>query len=130
MDKGGSAENTLLTVMGLSRKLYDIILVNGASIESNMTEDEARTLKKSVSETKRNGVRITIIPSLVRSISPFYDLKTFFILIKRLRQERPHIVHTHTSKAGILGRWAAFIARVPIIIHTPHGHVFWGYFSK
>ncbi|MBU2622285.1 MAG: glycosyltransferase family 4 protein, partial [Proteobacteria bacterium] len=61
---------------------------------------------------------------------PFYDFKTFFALIKILRYERPDIVHTHTSKAGILGRWAAFFARVPIIIHTPHGHVFWGYFGR
>ncbi len=130
LDKGGSAENTLLTVMGLSRKMYDIILVKGLSIESNMTEDEARAIEKSVREAERDGVRITIVPSLVRKISPFYDLKAFFTLIKILRHERPLIVHTHTSKAGILGRWAAFFAGVPIILHTPHGHIFWGYFSK
>jgi len=57
-------------------------------------------------------------------------LRAFFALIKILRNERPDIVHTHTSKAGILGRWAAFFVRVPVIIHTPHGHVFWGYFGK
>jgi glycosyltransferase involved in cell wall biosynthesis len=51
-------------------------------------------------------------------------------LTRIFQQERPHIVHTHTSKAGILGRWAARIACVPAIIHTPHGHVFWGYFNR
>jgi glycosyltransferase involved in cell wall biosynthesis len=47
-----------------------------------------------------------------------------------LKNERPHIVHTHTSKAGFLGRWAAYLAKVPVILHTPHGHVFWGYFNR
>ncbi len=130
LDKGGSAENSLLTVIGLDKKIYNVILIKGLSFESDMDKDEARALEKSVRETERDGVRITIVPSLVRNISPFYDLKAFFTLIKILRHERPHIVHTHTSKAGILGRWAAFFTRVPIIIHTPHGHVFWGYFNK
>lgn len=129
-DKGGSAENTLLTVRGLDKEIYDAILVKGLSIESNMAEDEVRAVEKSVREAKREGISIITIPSLIRRIHPFYDLKAFFALIKTLRYEHPHIVHTHTSKAGILGRWAAFFARVPIIIHTPHGHVFWGYSGR
>ncbi|RZB30144.1 MAG: hypothetical protein SRB1_02424 [Desulfobacteraceae bacterium Eth-SRB1] len=130
LDKGGSAENTLLTVRGLGREMYDIILVRGLSVESNMAEDEARAVEEIVREAKREGISIITIPSLIRRIHPFYDLKTFFALIKILRHERPDIVHTHTSKAGILGRWAAFFARVPVIIHTPHGHVFWGYSGR
>ncbi len=130
LDKGGSAENTLLTVRGLNREIYDVILIRGLSIESNMVEDEVRAVEESVREAERKDVRVSTVPSLLRRISPFYDLKAFFALIKILRQERPDIVHTHTSKAGILGRWAAFFARVPIIIHTPHGHVFWGYFGR
>jgi glycosyltransferase involved in cell wall biosynthesis len=69
------------------------------------------------------------LPHLVRELSPFADLATFFSLIRIIRRERPQIVHTHTSKAGILGRWAAFFCRIPVIVHTPHGHVFWGYFN-
>ena len=130
LDKGGSAENTLLTVKGLDREIYDVILIRGLSIESNMAANEALAVEESIQEAKAEGVRVIIIPSLVRRIQPFYDLKAFFALIKILLYERPHIVHTHTSKAGILGRWAAFFARVPVIVHTPHGHVFWGYFGR
>ncbi|MDO9566917.1 MAG: glycosyltransferase family 4 protein [Candidatus Desulfaltia sp.] len=130
LDKGGSAENTLLTVMGLDKERYDVVLVKGLSVESNMAEDEVRTVEKDLAEAEREGVRIITIPDLVRRIHPFYDLKAFFALIKILCHERPDIVHTHTSKAGILGRWAAFLAGIPVIIHTPHGHVFWGYSGR
>ncbi len=130
LDKGGSAENTLLTAEGLDKKLYDVLLVKGLSIESGMTEDEAVAVEKSIRAAEREGVRILTVPGLMRKIAPFSDFKAFIELIKILRHERPHIVHTHTSKAGILGRWAAFFAGVPIIIHTPHGHVFWGYFGR
>ena len=130
LDKGGSAENTLLTAVGLDKQIYDVLLVKGLSNESGMAEDEAAAVEKSMREAEREGVRILTVPGLVRRISPFHDIKTFFALIKILRYERPRIVHTHTSKAGILGRWAAYFCRVPIIIHTPHGHVFWGYFGR
>lgn len=130
LDMGGSAENTLLTAGGLDKQIYDVLLVKGLSNESGMAEDEAVEVEKSIREAERERVRILTVPGLVRRISPSYDFKTFFALIKILRYERPHIVHTHTSKAGILGRWAAYFCRVPIIIHTPHGHVFWGYFGR
>ncbi|MDQ1277555.1 MAG: hypothetical protein QG555_595, partial [Thermodesulfobacteriota bacterium] len=79
---------------------------------------------------EKNGVKVIAIPELVRDIHPLKDLKALFALIGVFKNEKPQIVHTHTSKAGILGRWAAFFAKVDIIIHTPHGHVFWGYFNK
>ena len=113
LDKGGSAENTLLTAGGLDKQIYDVLLVKGLSNESGMAEDEAVAVEKSIREAEREGVRILTVPGLVRRISPFHDFKTFFALIKILRYERPHIVHTHTSKAGILGRWAAYFAGVP-----------------
>jgi glycosyltransferase involved in cell wall biosynthesis len=68
-------------------------------------------------------------PKLVRDLNPLADLSAFISLLKIIRRARPRIVHTHTSKAGILGRWAAWLCRVPVIVHTPHGHVFWGYFK-
>jgi glycosyltransferase involved in cell wall biosynthesis len=79
---------------------------------------------------EKSGVKIITIPELVRDIQPRKDLKAFFALIDVFKKERPQLVHTHTSKAGLLGRWAAFFAKTDIIIHTPHGHVFWGYFNK
>ncbi|MBU4343804.1 MAG: glycosyltransferase family 4 protein [Proteobacteria bacterium] len=130
LDKGGSAENTLLTVMGLDREIYDVFLVKGLSVESNMADDETRAVEEMVKEAEREGIRIITVPGLVRRIHLFYDLKAFFALIKILRYEHPDIVHTHTSKAGIMGRWAAFLTGIPVIIHTPHGHVFWGYFGR
>jgi hypothetical protein len=65
----------------------------------------------------------------VRKISPVQDLCAFFSLWRLLIREKPQIVLTHTSKAGMLGRWAAKMAGIPIILHTPHGHVFYGHFA-
>ena len=129
-DKGGSSENTFSTVVGLDRDKYDVTLIKGFSLESEMGKSEALAVEHNLTEIDRCGIKTVTISELVRKVSPLYDLKTFFSLLKILRKEIPHVVHTHTSKAGILGRLAAFLARVPVIIHTPHGHVFWGYFSK
>ena len=129
-DKGGAAENTFLTVKGIDSNRYEVILIRGLSYESNMGHSETRSVESCLEDAGRNGVRILTIPELVRRIYPLSDLRAFFKLIRIFREERPHIVHTHTSKAGILGRWAARLAGVPVIIHTPHGHVFWGYFNR
>ncbi len=129
-DKGGAAENTYLTIKSLDKNRYEVILIRGLSYESNMGTSETRAVESSLEEAGRSGVKIFTIPELVRRIDPFNDFKTFLKLITIFRQERPHIVHTHTSKSGILGRWAALVAGVPVIIHTPHGHVFWGYFNR
>jgi len=64
------------------------------------------------------------IPTLVRPISPLRDLRAAVHLFRLLRRERFDIVHTHTSKAGTVGRVAARVARVPVVLHTPHGTVF------
>ncbi len=128
LDKGGSAQNTLLTCRELSRK-YEIVLVHGLSIESQMTEQEKESVDRGIKESVEKGVRVIAIPSLVRKISPLQDLKALFSLWRLFIRERPFIVHTHTSKGGILGRLAAKLAGVPIIIHTPHGHVFYGHFG-
>jgi glycosyltransferase involved in cell wall biosynthesis len=128
-DKGGSAENTFLTVKGLDKNTYDILLIFGASQESAMGEEERKASQDNLSEAEHSGVRTLKIETLVRNVHPLNDLFTFWTMMNIFRKERPHIVHTHTSKAGILGRWAAWLSKVPVIIHTPHGHVFWGYFN-
>jgi glycosyltransferase involved in cell wall biosynthesis len=129
-DKGGSAENTFLTVRGLDKDLYDVLLVAGSSHESVMGEDERNAVDHNLSEAKASGVRIMTIGSLVRNVRPFKDIVALRTMAALFRKERPDIVHTHTSKAGILGRWAAWMTKVPVIVHTPHGHVFWGYFNR
>jgi len=65
----------------------------------------------------------------VRRVDPVRDIRAFLALWALLRREKPTIVHTHTYKAGILGCWAAKMAGVPIIVHTPHGHIFFGHFN-
>ncbi|MBP8984552.1 MAG: glycosyltransferase family 4 protein [Syntrophobacterales bacterium] len=129
-DKGGSAENTFLTVIGLDKHKYDVLLVKGLSVESAMGEEERKAVDRSLARAEQAGVRITTVPDLVRDIRPVKDWRAFWELVKIFREERPHIVHTHTSKAGFIGRWAAWLSKVPLIVHTPHGHVFWGYFNR
>ena len=61
---------------------------------------------------------------MVRAIGPAKDIGTYFFLVRRLRELKPDVVHTHSSKAGIIGRWAAWQAGVPVVIHTIHGLAF------
>jgi glycosyltransferase involved in cell wall biosynthesis len=127
-DKGGSAEETFLTLRGLNRSKYELVLVKGPSEESQMGDREQEAVRANLTEAESDGIRIITVLELVRNLSPSLDLKALLNLYRIFREEKPHIVHTHTSKAGILGRWAGLFARVPIVLHTPHGHVFWGYF--
>lgn len=128
LDKGGSAQNILFTCLALSEK-YELILAHGPSFESKMTRLEKKWVDDQVEKLGEKGVRVTTIPSLVRRIDPFCDLWSLFSIVVLLLKEKPAMVHTHSSKAGILGRLAARIASVPIVVHTPHGHVFYGHFG-
>jgi len=74
-------------------------------------------------------IPITTLDSLGRALSLRGDLRTVAQLVAIMRRERPQVVHTHTAKAGFVGRLAARIAGVPVVVHTFHGHVFQGYFS-
>jgi glycosyltransferase involved in cell wall biosynthesis len=109
---------------------YDLVLAHGLSLESQMTSWEKQSVDRQTKWAEERGVKLTAIPSLVRRIDPVNDLRAFLSLWKLMIKERPHIVHTHTSKAGLLGRWAAKMVGVPIIVHTPHGHVFYGHFGS
>ena len=126
---GGSAQNTLLTCQRLSCK-YQILLAYGLSLESKMTDSEKEIVEAELAIARGSGVRAIAVPSLVRRIDPIKDIRAFYELIKIIRQEKPDIVHTHTSKAGILGRLAAKLIKIPHIVHTPHGHVFYGHFGR
>ena len=70
------------------------------------------------------------VKSLKRSINLFSDFRTLITLLTIIKKFKPDIVHTHHGKAGMLGRIAAFLGRVPVIIHTYHGHIFEGHFSS
>lgn len=120
LDKGGSAENTFLTVKGLDKEKYDVTLMSGP------VDDPSQERRKQVEDS---GVRYIHISKLVRNINMLYDSIVLFKISRFLANRKFDIVHTHTSKAGLLGRFAAKLAGIPIIVHTPHGHVFFGYFS-
>ncbi len=128
LDMGGSAQNTLFTCIGLAEK-YNIILAHGLSLESSMTVDEMRSVETGMENANKKGVKIYPLLSLIRRINPVYDFLAFYSIWQLIRKEKPAIVHTHSSKAGLLGRWAAKMVGTPHIIHTPHGHVFYGHFN-
>lgn len=71
----------------------------------------------------------TLVAGLGRSVRLLGDLRALVFIVRELRRIRPAIVHTHTAKAGVLGRLAAVVARVPVRVHTFHGHVLHGYFG-
>jgi len=130
MDMGGSAQNTIVSCIGLAELGYEIMLIHGPSQESQMTVRERRVVQRFFDKAFEAGVRIIVAQRLIRRLDVFNDLTTLFFLFKIFRREQPDIVHTHTSKAGIIGRWAAKLAGVKNILHTPHGHVFFGHFSQ
>jgi glycosyltransferase involved in cell wall biosynthesis len=76
------------------------------------------------------GLQPLIIAKLRRSVNPLNDVLAFRAICKIIREFKPDIVHTHASKAGAIGRLAAIRCKVPVIVHTFHGHVFHGYFGK
>ncbi len=78
---------------------------------------------------RERGIAPVIIPALGRELSPLRDIRTLITLWRLMRRFRPDVVHTHTAKAGFVGRLAAWLARVPVRVHTYHGHVLQGYFG-
>jgi len=128
-DKGGSAQNTFLSLLGLKKKNYQLSLVSGLSSESEMKYEETKAKEKDIQILESEGIEFTQCPSLLRRINIIKDLKAFFDIWRIIKKYDPLIVHTHSSKAGLIGRLAAKLAGAPIIVHSPHGHVFFGYFG-
>ena len=129
LDWGGSAQNTLLTAIGHDRSRFEPMVIAGLA-ESDPEQGGRSATAENVARLEQAGVRWQVFPMLTRSISPFRDLIALRQLVVWFRRERPDIVHTHTSKAGLLGRLAAHRAGVPVVVHTPHGHVFYGHFGR
>jgi glycosyltransferase involved in cell wall biosynthesis len=118
---GGPAIHATLLAEGLDPARYTTRLVAGSTApeEGNYLELHGRRIPGLID-----------VPALGREINPLRDLAAYRQLARIIRDFRPDIVHTHTAKAGLLGRLAAWRAGVPVIVHTFHGHVFRGYFSR
>lgn len=110
LELGGAQEVALYAVSHLDRNKFRPFLVTGPG---GLLTDEAKTLP---------GVDVHVLSSLARHVHVLTDLAAFVELVRLFRRLRPTIVHTHSSKAGILGRWAAWCAGVPLILHTIHGY--------
>lgn len=112
LEPGGAQQNTLMTLEHLPRESYEVGLISGP--RGPLVEWANRI----------PGVTRVWLPSLVREAHPINDLRTLITMWRVFRRERPAVVHTHSAKAGILGRWAAKLAGVPWIFHTTHGFGF------
>jgi len=117
---GGAQENTLATLRGLRAKTeIEVKLIAGPTIgPEGSLEDMARNIFAAQPSD------FTIVPELVRPVHPLNDFIALRRLEKILREQKPDLVHTHSGKAGILGRLAAKRAGVPVIIHHIHGPSF------
>lgn len=113
---GGAQENTIASVLGLrSKPGFDVDLISGPTTGP---EGSLEPRASSVPDL------LSILPSLVRPVHPWLDARACLALIRRFRNTRPDLVHTHSGKAGFLGRLAAKRAGVPLIVHTIHGPSF------
>ncbi len=113
---GGAQENTIASVLGLRAKPgVEVSLLSGP------TTGPEGSLEASVVAIP--GL-LTLVPELIRPVSPWHDWLALRQLTRRFREQRPDIVHTHSGKAGVLGRLAAHAAGVPVIVHTIHGPSF------
>lgn len=112
---GGAQENTLLSCEGQHDRGHDVTLITGPAIgpEGSLIE-----------RAQRYGYRVIILDEMRRAISATKDFQTYQRLKSLLRELDPDVVHTHSSKAGIIGRWAAHRARCRLIVHTIHGLAF------
>lgn len=118
---GGAQENTLITCKLLADRGHDVTLITGPAIgpEGELFE-----------QTKNQKYNVIVIPKMIRAICPLYDTISYFQIKKHLTQIKPDIVHTHSAKAGILGRFAAHSIRNTRIVHTIHGLAFHPYQSN
>jgi glycosyltransferase involved in cell wall biosynthesis len=115
---GGAQETVMLIAAMLDPARFDAGVLSGPQ-----TGPEGSLIE----EVRRRGIPLTIEPALAREINPAKDLLALVRLIRFIRRGGYDIVHTNSSKAGVLGRWAARLADVPVIVHTVHG---WGHHER
>src|SRR5437868_5991451 len=118
---GGAQENTLLSCEGQHDLGHDVTLITGPALgpEGSLME-----------RAHSHGYKVEVIEEMRRAILPLKDWRTYKRLVRRFGEIKPDVVHTHSSKAGIIGRWAAHRAGVPAVIHTIHGLAFTASTSK
>ena len=117
---GGPAYNVALLTKYLAPE-YETLLIGG---EKEPDEDSSLFIFNEM------GLEPLVINEMSRSVNFLQDIKAYYRIKKIIKEFKPDIVHTHAAKAGALGRLAAYSCKVPVIIHTFHGHVFHSYFGK
>ena len=121
---GGAQENTLITCRLLAERGHDVTLMTGPAIGP---EGEL------FNQAKNQKYNVIVVPKMIRAICPLYDSISYFQIKKHLSRLQPDIVHTHSAKAGILGRFAASglkgkrAEKLPAVVHTIHGLAFHAY---
>ena len=123
LNVGGPSLHVVYLSAGLAERGYDTTLVAG---------DVERGEDSMMFVADAHGVPVVRLAQLQREVSLLRDARAVARLVKLIRKTRPHILHTHTAKAGAVGRLAALLAgaaRPPIVVHTFHGHVLRGYFD-
>ena len=121
LDWSGAPDIIEILCRRLDPSIYDVTLIYGRTLyPSEKTSEFLKSFKG----------KVTIIPYLKRDVSIFEDIAALIKLYIIFLRERFDIVHTHTAKAGFIGRIAAKIAGTAFVTHTPHGHDFYGYFSS
>ena len=118
LELGGAQRNTIFTCENLNRSRFDVFLMSG---EGGILKPDISKMNAGRNDSDK---RFVYIKDLVRAINPFRDLKAYKCMIKEFNRIKPDIVHTHSSKAGIIGRLAAKKANVPSIVHSVHGFSF------
>ena len=110
---GGAQENTVYTCIDLAQRYgVDVRLFTGPT-----TGPEGSL----VDRVRQAGIPLTEIPAMIRAIRPLFDLRAYWQLKRALQEFQPDVVHTHSAKAGILGRAAGRALGVPVVVHTIHG---------
>jgi glycosyltransferase involved in cell wall biosynthesis len=124
LNVGGPALHVAYLSAGLQERGYETTLVAG---------ELARGEESMAAVAERRGVEVRAVSELRRQVSPLRDVVAAFRLAALIRRMRPHVVHTHTAKAGAVGRIAVLLSGVrrrPVVVHTFHGHVLRGYFGR
>src|SRR5258706_112717 len=120
LNLGGPTYNAVYLTKYLAPE-FETILIAGVK---QATEESSEFILREL------GVEPVIIPEMSRDISPFKDIISYNKINSIIKTFKPHIVHTHAAKAGALGRVAAIRNKVPVLVHTFHGHFFHSYFSS